>query len=42
MGEVLETEIFSYPVLGHVMTETKHDMLTKFLKMKPPTFVGFI
>lgn len=41
MGAALATKIFSYLMLGSVMIGTEHDILTKFLKMTPLTFVGF-
>lgn len=41
MGEALRTKIFPRTMLGVVMTGNKHDMLSKFLKMKPLTCVGF-
>lgn len=34
-------EVFPSLILGHVIIETVHDMLTKFSKTKPSTFVGF-
>lgn len=36
----LGTEIFPHPVLGPFITRAEHGMLIKFLKIKPPTFVG--
>lgn len=38
--EALETGIFPHTMLGPIMTKTKHDMINKFLKMKPPTLLG--
>lgn len=40
ISEALGTEIFPCLVLGPIMTRTDHDMLTKFLEIKPHTFVG--
>lgn len=36
------SKIKAFPCLGlgHVMSGTRYDMLTKFLKMKPLTFIG--
>lgn len=39
--KALRVEIFPLLVLGNLMTGTEHDMLTKFLKMKPSTFIDF-
>lgn len=38
MDEASCIEAFFRPLIGPVMTGMKHDMLTKFIKLKPPTF----
>lgn len=38
MDKVLGIDVFSYLTLGLIMISTKYELLTKFLKMKPPTF----
>lgn len=38
MDEALGIGVFPHLVLGSVMIGTKHELLTKFLKIKPPTF----
>lgn len=40
VDESLGTAIFSHPILGFVMTRSEHELLNKFLKMKPPSFHG--
>lgn len=40
MGKAIRNKIFHRLVLGPVMTGTDRDMLTKLLKIKPPTFVS--
>lgn len=37
MDEVLGTGVFPHLILEFVMTDTKHDLLTKFFKMKSLT-----
>lgn len=41
MGETLRAEMFLCLMLGPIMIMNEHDMLTKFLRMKPHTFIGF-
>lgn len=38
IDEALWIDAFLHPIFGFMMTHTKHDLLTKFLKMKPITF----
>ena len=38
MGGVLGSDSVFHPLLGLVMTDTQHEMQTKFLKLKPPMF----
>lgn len=41
MGEALWNEFFSCSIFCPVMSENKNNILTKFLKMKHPTFICF-
>lgn len=40
MDESSGTSAFSHLVFGFMMTGTKHKLLIKFLKIKPPIFLG--
>ena len=39
-SEIVGNDDFFHPFFGLVMTENEHDMLTKFLKLKTPIFLG--
>lgn len=40
MDGVSDTNSLFCPLLSRVMTGTEHEMLTNFLKFKPPVFYG--
>lgn len=38
IDEALGTNVFPYSILGFVITGMKYELLTKFIKIKPPIF----
>lgn len=40
VSETTGNDDYFYPLLGSVKTDNDHDMLTKFIKLKPPVFLG--
>ena len=40
-GGTIGNNVFLPPLLGKVMVGNEHDMLNKFLKLKPLVFLGF-
>lgn len=38
LSKIVGTDVIFYPLLGHVMTDNEHEILIKFLKLKPMCF----
>lgn len=41
VGGNVSTDVFFHPLLSSVLSSNENELLTKFLKLKPPVFLGF-